>query len=451
MVIIGVNARTLGAHLGGWRHPDSWHPTMMNLKNTILCAQIAERGKLDLIFLADGNGVRQMDKPALFTACSPSDRPAVFEPVTMLSAIAMVTEHIGLVATATTSYEEPYTLARKFASLDHISNGRAGWNLVTTSNAEDALNFGKSEHMPRDIRYERAREFVDVVRGLWDSWEPDAFPQDQAAGKYLDPSKVHLTNHQGKYFSVRGPLNVARAPQGHPLIFQAGQSEGGKELAAATADCIFGGGGSKEESIALYADIKGRMDKYGRRPETLKILPGAGVYVGRTEGEAEELFQELQALIPEALGLEYLSKNLDTDLSGYPLDGPLPELAPEKVGGVSSRYNVAKMAAREGLSIRQTYQRVLGAAGGTMLKGTPKQIADEIEDWHASKACDGFIIGGAIMPRCLEDFVDLVVPELQRRGLFRREYEGKTLRENLGLPAAPPPAYARAKVEMAMS
>ncbi len=256
-MVIGVNARTLGAHLGGWRHPDSWSPAVMNLKNSIMCAQIAERGKLDLIFLADGVGVRQLDKPKLFAACSPSDRPAVFEPITMLSAIAMKTEHVGLVATATTTYEEPYTLARKFASLDHISEGRAGWNLVTTSNAEDSMNFGKEQHMGRDERYERAREFVDVVRGLWDSWEEDAFPQDKSTGQFLDPDKVHLLNHRGKHFNVRGPLNVARPPQGHPVIFQAGQSEGGLELAAATADCVFGGGGNKEQSIELYANLKG--------------------------------------------------------------------------------------------------------------------------------------------------------------------------------------------------
>lgn len=433
MMVIGVNARTLGAHLGGWRHPDSWSPAMMNLQNTILCAQIAERGKLDLIFLADGNGVRQMDKPALFSACSPSDRPAVYEPVTLLSAVAMFTKHIGLVATATTTYEEPYTLARKFASLDHLSGGRAGWNLVTTSNAEDALNFSRDAHMQREDRYERAREFAEVVRGLWDSWAEDAFPQDKGTGQFLDAAKVRLLNHKGKHFSVRGPLNVARAPQGHPVIFSAGQSDAGRELIASTADCVFASGNSKEETAELYADIKGRMAKHGRHPDTLKILPGLAVYVGRTAAEADELFEQLQALIPETLGVEYLSKLLEMDLSSYPLDGPVPELGEQNVGGTAGRYSVHNMAKRDNLSIRQTYQRILGASGGGMFKGDPKMVADQMEDWYNSKACDGFIVGGPVMPRGLNDFVDLVVPELRRRGLFRKEYEGSTLRDNLGL------------------
>jgi alkanesulfonate monooxygenase len=406
---------------------------MMNLQNSILCAQTAERGKFDLIFLADGNGIRQMEKPALFEACSPSDRPAVFEPVTLLSALAMVTKHVGLVATATTTYEEPYLLARKFASLDHLSNGRAGWNLVTTSNAEDSLNFGKTEHAAREIRYERAKEFADVVKGLWDSWAEDAFPQDKATGRFLDSGKVRVLNHKGKHFSVQGPLNVARAPQGYPVIFSAGQSEPGKELIASTADCLFASGNSKDSTQKLCVDIRDRMVKYGREPNSLKILPGLAVYVGRTEDEAKQLYRELTELIPPALGVDYLSKQVEMDLTEYPLDGPLPEITHENIGGTSSRYTIANLAKREGLTIRQTYQRVLGSASGGMVIGDPKQVADYMEDWYSSKACDGFIIGGAVMPRGLNDFVDLVVPELQRRGIFRKEYEGTTLRDNLGL------------------
>jgi alkanesulfonate monooxygenase len=414
----------------------------MNLQNSILCAQIAERGKFDLIFLADGNGVREMDRPSLFAACSPSDRPAVFEPVTLLSAIAMVTKHVGLVATATTTYEEPYTLARKFASLDHLSNGRAGWNLVTTSNAEDALNFGRTEHVARDVRYERAKEFADVVKGLWDSWAADAFPQDKATGQYLDPNKVHVLNHKGNHFSVRGPLNVARAPQGYPVIFSAGQSDPGKELIASTADCLFASGNSKEGTLKLSVDIRARMAKYGRAPDSLKILPGLAVYIGRTEAEARQLYRELTELIPPALGVDYLSKQLEMDLTGYPLDGPVPEIKAEVIGGTSSRYTITNLAKTENLTIRQTYQRVLGSASGGMVIGDPGQVADYMEDWYTSKACDGFIIGGGIMPRGLSDFVDLVVPELQRRGIFRKEYEGKTMRENLGLPIPSNPYFA---------
>jgi alkanesulfonate monooxygenase len=431
MMILGANARAVGAHLGGWRHPDSWKPVVMNLQNTIKCAQTAERGKFDLIFLADGNGVRQMDKPALFEACSPSDRPAVFEPVTLLSAIAMVTKHVGLVATATTTYEEPYMLARKFASLDHLSNGRAGWNLVTTSYDEDSLNFGRDEHVAREERYERAREFATVVRGLWDSWAEDAFPENQATGQLLDASKVHVLNHKGRFFSVRGPLNVARPPQGYPVLVSAGQSEPGKELIASLADCMFASGKSKEDTRQTYVDIKARMAKYGRSPDQLKVLPGLAVYVGKTESAARELYEDLQNLISPRVGIEYLSKILNMDISGYPVDGPLPELT-ETVGGLSTRYTVANMAKRENLTIRQTYQRILGSSSN-MFIGDPVQIADEMEDWYRSQACDGFILGGGVMPGGLDDFVDLVVPELQKRGLFRKDYQGSTMRENLGL------------------
>ena len=432
MMILGANARAVSAHLGGWRHPKSWKPVAMNLQNQVNCAQIAERGKFDMIFLADGNGVRQMSRPALFEAVSPSDRPVVYEPVTLLSAIAMTTKHIGLVATATTTYEEPYMLARKFASLDHISNGRSGWNLVTTSNAEDSLNFGRDEHVGRDDRYERANEFVAVCRGLWDSWSEDAFPQDQATGRFLDRTKVHTLNHKGKFFSVQGPLNVARPPQGYPVLFSAGQSEPGKELTAALADCMFASGKSKEDTRETYVDVKGRMAKYGRSPDLLKILPGLAVYVGKTEAEARKLFNDLQDLISPTVGVEYLSNILNMDVSGYPLDGPLPEIS-ETIGGTSGRYKVWEMAKRENLSIRQTYQRILGSSSN-MFIGDPIQIADEMEDWYRGGACDGFMVGGGIMPDGLTDFVDLVVPELQKRGLFKKDYYGPTMRENLRLP-----------------
>jgi N-acetyl-S-(2-succino)cysteine monooxygenase len=444
MMILGANARALGAHLGGWRHPDSWKPTVMSLQNAITCAQIAERGKFDLIFLADGNGVRQMDKTALFEAVSPSDRPAVFEPVTLLSAIAMVTKHVGLVATATTTYEEPYLLARKFASLDHLSNGRAGWNLVTTSNAEDALNFGRAEHVARDERYERAKEFAIVVKGLWDSWAEDAFPENQSTGQLLDSTKVHLLNHKGKFFSVRGPLNVARPPQGHPVLFSAGQSEPGKELTAALSDCMFASGKTKEDTRETYVDIKSRMAKYGRSPDSLKILPGLAVYVGKTEAAARKLYEDLHELISPKVGVEYLSEILNMDISGYPLDGPLPEIS-ETIGGTSGRYTVANMAKRENLTIRQTYQRILGSSSNTFI-GDPIQIADAMEDWYKSQACDGFILGGGVMPGGLADFVDMVVPELQRRGLYRKEYEGATMRENLGLQKPPSQFFSTAAI-----
>jgi FMN-dependent oxidoreductase (nitrilotriacetate monooxygenase family) len=446
MMILMTGLLGLGGHLGGWRHPDSWNDTVMNLEHAIEIAQTAERGKLDLLFLADGNAVRQMENPALFAANSPSDRPAVFEPVTLLTAVAMHTRHIGLLATATTTYEEPYLLARKFASLDHLSKGRACWNIVTTSNPGDSLNFGRTEHVARDVRYERALEFIDICKGLWDSWAPDAFLQNKDTGQYLDPAKVHTLNHVGKFFSVKGPLNVARCPQGYPVMFTAGQSEGGRELAASTADCLFSLTDTKEKGQAFYADIKGRMAKYGRAPDTLRIVPGCGVYVGRTAAEADELYEELQSLISPALGVHYLSKSVKMDLSPFPIDGPMPDLSAEIVGIASFRQSIAEMAKRDNLTIRQTYQRVLPSMGHPVFKGNAKQVADEIEDWYTSKACDGFNVLTPLLPRGLNDLVDLVVPELQRRGLFRKEYTGKTLRENMGLPVPQNPYFPQTRV-----
>ena len=439
VMILGVNAGALGGHLGGWRHRDAFPTSAMQLRNVIEVAQIAESGKMDMIFLADGNGVRGMDKPALFAANSPTDRPAVFEPVTLFAAVAQHTQHIGFVATATTTYEEPYTIARKFASLDHLSGGRAAWNVVTTSNAEDALNFSYDEHVARERRYDRAREAVAVVRGLWDSWGGEAFPQDKATGQYLDPAKVKLLNHKGAHFAVRGPLNIARTPQGHPVLFSAGQSDAGLELAASSSDALFGSATSKAEGQAVYADVKGRMAKYGRHPDQLRVLPGVAVFVGPTTAEADDLCGELQSLIPESLGTAYLSKIVGYDVSSHPVDGPMPLNEGAKIGGTHTAQQIQRLAAEQGLSIRQTYERVLPSAVGNMIKGNPIEVADIMEDWYRSKAADGFVIAIPIMPRLLRDFVSLVIPELQRRGLFRTEYSGTTLRDNLRLSVPPDP------------
>jgi alkanesulfonate monooxygenase len=434
MMILAVSGGALGGHLGGWRHRDAYPSVTMQLDVMIATAKLAEEGGLDLIFLADGNGVRQMDKPALFAATSPSDRPAVFEPVTLFAALSQHTKHLGFVATATTSYEEPYLIARKFASLDHISGGRAAWNLVTTQYVEDAKNFNRDEHMGRQERYERARESLDVVRALWDSWAEDAFVQDKATGRYLNPERVRLTNHRGKYFQVKGPLNIGRAPQGHPVVFMAGQSDAGRDLAAYGGEALFGTASSKAEAQREYADIKGRMEKYGRPPDALKIL-----LVGRTEAEAEELFQELQSLISEPLAVTYLSKIVGMDVTRLPVDGPMPARGGEALGGTAIGRSVLEMAAREGLTVRQTYERVLPSMSGSMVRGTASQVADVLEDWYRGQACDGFVLSFPVQPRCLRDFVDLVVPELRRRGLRPPAYRGRTLRENMGLnrPADP--------------
>ena len=427
----------VGGHLGGWRHKDAFDKPVMNLEAFIEMSQIAERGKLDAVFLADGNGVRDMHTPALFAANHPSARPSFFEPTTLLSAVAMVAKRIGVVATATSTYDEPWMVARRFASMDHLSKGRAGWNLVTASNAGDALNFGRPEQA-REDRYARAQEFYEVVAKLWDSWAPDAFPQNKETGQYLDPSRVRHIDHKGTHFSVKGPLNISQTPQGRPVVFMAGQSEPGMELAARYADGLFGAGTTKQDCIDAYANIKGRMARYGRPPEALKILPGVSIYVGRTAAEAEEFYEELQSLISPALGVHYLSKMLVRDLDGLPLDGPLPaDLPEETLGGSSLRRYILDMARRDNLTIRETYQRTLPALGGPVFKGTPTQVADEMEDWWRSKACDGFTLLQPVQPRGLSDFVDLVVPELQRRGIFRKEYETTTLRGHLGLAEAP--------------
>jgi FMN-dependent oxidoreductase (nitrilotriacetate monooxygenase family) len=424
----------LGSHLGGWRHPDAWDGQVMNLDHAIATAKLAEKGLFDLLFLADGNAVRQMDKPALFAANSPSDRPAVFEPITLLAAISQHTSHIGLLATATTTFDEPYLMARRFASLDHLSGGRACWNVVTTSYPGDALNFSRDAHVPRGERYERSREFVDVCKGLWDSWATDAFIENKSTGQFLDPSRVRTLDHQGKHFKIKGPLNVARSPQGWPVLFLAGQSEEGREMAAEHADCVFAVTNNLPDGKVFYADVKGRLAKYGRSEDSLRIMPGCTVFVGRTESEADELFEELQALIPPSVGVPYLSKLVEMDLSPFPLDGPLPDLSADTIAIASFRKTIASMAKRDNLSIRQTYERVLPSMGHIVFRGNPQQVADQMEEWYRGKACDGFNVGMPVMPRCLGNFVDLVVPELQKRGLYRTAYTGRTLRENMGLP-----------------
>ncbi len=423
----------LGSHLAGWRHRDAWSPTTMSLDNAIHIAKTAERGKFDMLFLADGNAVRQMDNPILFSATSRSDRPAAFEPLTLLAALSQHTRHIGLFATATTTYDEPYLLARRFASLDHLSKGRACWNIVTGSYPGDSVNFGRATHVPHAERYERAREFVEICKGLWDSWAEDAFIEDKATGRFLDPAKVQRLNHVGKHFSVQGPLNVARPPQGYPLLCSAGQSEEGRELAAEHAEGIFSVAFTKQEAQEFYADLKGRMAKFGRDPHELRVMPGVTIYLGRSEAEADELYRELQELILPDLGVAYLSKYCQMDLSPYPVDGPMPDLTGAMPGVTSYRKSIANLARSENLTIRQTYERVVPSLGHVMFKGNPVQIADQMEDWYNGQACDGFNVDMPVAPRSLENFVDLVVPELQRRGIFRTEYAGGTLRETMGL------------------
>ena len=424
----------IGAHLGGWRHPTAYDDPVMNLPRMIEYARLAERGRLDGLFLADGNGIRDMDKPALFAANFPSARPGVFDPVVLMTALAGHTERIGLVSTATTTFDEPWVVARRFASLDHVSGGRAGWNAVTAANAGDAFNFGHAHPVGREDRYARADEFIEVVRGLWDSWADDAFVQDKASGQFLDPSRVRRLDHAGRFFNVAGPLNVPRTPQGQPVVFTAGQSDAGKELAARHADAMFGTGDTKQTCAAEYRDIKGRMAKYGRHPDSLKFIPGVTVFAARTAAEADTLYDELNALIPAALGVDYLSKIVTRDLAGLPLDAPMPPLADEVASSSTVRTMVVRHIREQAMTIGQAARMVVRDFGTPVIKGSGSDVADELEDWYRSGACDGFVLTFPVVPLGLQNFVELVIPELQRRKLFRMEYEGRTLRDHLRLP-----------------
>ena len=424
---LGAFMRPVSIHTGAWRYPGAYPDANFNLSHLKRFAQTLERGKFDAFFMADHLAVLDMPIAALRR----SHTVTSFEPFTLLSALAGTTERIGLVATASTTFDEPYHIARRFASLDHISGGRAGWNIVTTSNPDAALNFGLEDHVEHDERYVRAREFYDVVTGLWDSWADDAFIRDVESGIYFDPAKLHVLNHKGPHLSVRGPLNIARPIQGWPVIVQAGASETGRQLAAETAEVVFGASPTLAAGQSFYADVKGRMRKLGRDPDQLKILPGAFVVVGETIEEARAKRAHLDGMVHYDSGIASLSSALGHDASGFDPDGPLPDI-PETNASKSARERIVDLARRENLTVRQLAQRV-GSFSGLAFVGTPASIADEMEEWLATEASDGFNIMFPYLPGGLDDFVETVVPELQRRGIFRREYDGTTLREHLGL------------------
>ena len=425
---LGAFMRPVSIHTAAWRYPGAFPDANFNIQHLVRFAQTLERGLFDAFFMADHLAVLNMPMAALKRSATVTS----FDPPTLLPALAMVTRHLGLIATASTTFEEPYHVARRFASLDHLSGGRAGWNIVTTSNPDAALNFGLEEHVEHDERYRRGREFFDVVTGLWDSWADDAFIRDVERGIYFDPAKLHVLNHKGKYFSVRGPLNVARPIQGWPVIVQAGASEAGRQIAAETAEVIFASSRTLAEGREFYADVKGRMEKLGRARDHMKILPGALVVVGDTVEEARAKRERLDSLVHPDSGIASLSIALGHDASGFDLDGPLPEI-PETNASQSGRERVIAVARREGLTVRQLARRA-GGYGGLSMVGTPATIADTMQEWLESEASDGFNVMFPYLPEGLDDFVERVVPELQRRGIFRREYEGRTLRENLGLP-----------------
>jgi alkanesulfonate monooxygenase len=426
---LGAFMRPASIHTGAWRYPGAWPDMNFNFAHLKHSIQALERAKFDAFFMADHMAVLNMPLDAL----KRSHTVTSFEPFTLLSALSQATERIGLVATGSTTFDAPYHIARRFASLDHISGGRAGWNVVTTSNPDAALNFGLEEHVEHDERYRRAREFYDVVTGLWDSWADNAFIRDVEHGIFFDPTKMHVLDHKGKYLSVRGPLNIARPVQGWPVIVQAGASEAGRQLAAETAEAVFTAQSNLAAGREFYADLKGRMKELGRAPGDMKILPACFVVVGDTVEEARAKRAKLDSLVDYANAIASLSIALGHDASKFDPDGPLPADIPESNASQSGRQRAIDLASREKLTVRQLAQRLGGYAGLAMV-GTPKTIADEMEEWLFTEGSDGFTVMFPYLPGALDDFVERVIPELQGRGLYRRDYEGTTLREHLGLP-----------------
>jgi len=438
---LGAFFNPTGHHVASWRHPRAQADAGINFKHYVEMTQAAERAKFDMVFLADNVCVREANMEAL---CRSAQYIANFEPITLLSALSALTTRIGLVATASTSYNEPFHVARKFASLDHLSGGRAGWNLVTSGQEAEAKNFGREKHYQHGERYERAREFAQIVVGLWDSWDDDAFVRDKESGLFFQPDKLHALNHKGENFSVRGPLNIPRTPQGRPVIVQAGGSEDMIKVAAEFAEVIFCAPLTLEAAQKFYAELKSRVAAHGRNPDHVKIMPGLSAIIGRTEAEAEERYEYLQSLIHPMVAREILSMVLGhVDLSSYPLDDPLPENLPLSNASQSTFQYVTDMARKEKLTMRQVALRVAGARGKSVVKGTPLAVADQMETWFREDGCDGFNLMPPFLPGGLDDFIEMVLPELRRRGLFRTEYEGRTYRENLGLPR-PQSRYANA-------
>jgi alkanesulfonate monooxygenase len=425
---LGAIMRPVAIHTAWWRYPGAYPDANFNLKHLVRFIQTLERARFDAFFMADHLAVLNMPIQALRRSATATS----FEPLTLLSALAMVTERIGLIATASTTFDEPYHIARRFASLDHISNGRAGWNVVTTANPEAALNFGLTDHVEHDERYRRAREFQAVVTGLWDSWADDAWRQDQASGIFFDPARMHVLAHKGEHLSVRGPLNIARPIQGWPVIVQAGASDAGRQLAAETAEVVFGSSRTIEDARHFYKDVKARVTAAGRSADQFKILPGALVVTGRTSTEAQEKKALLDSLVHPESGVPNLSIRLGIDASTFDLDAPLPDI-PQSNQSRSGRDTIVALARRENLTVRQLAQ-LAGGFGGLEMVGTAGEIADMMQSWLETDAADGFNIMFPTVPAGLDDFVGLVVPELQRRGIFRTAYAGTTLREHLGLP-----------------
>lgn len=428
---LGAFVHETGQHVAAWRHPQAHMQSGTSFAEMVETAQLAERGKFDLLFLADSAAVNLSGSANVRGRMG---KVVKFEPMTILSALAAVTKNLGLVATSTTTFNEPYTLARQFASLDQISGGRSGWNLVTSNNEQDALNYSREAHLSHSDRYDRAIEFADVVNGLWDSWDHDAFIRDKEGGVFFDPAKMHVLNHKGKHFQVRGPLNVACSPQGRPVLVQAGASGTGRDVAARLAELVFTAATTFEQAKEFYDDVRTRIPRFGRSQDQVKVMPGFYPVVAPTASEAQEKYDYLQSLIQKPVGISILEHTIGVHgLDKIPLDGPVPEMA-DTNGPLSRQRLLLEQARRDKLTFWELCLANAGPRGHALSIGTPTQVADEMEHWFKDGAADGFNVMPAWLPGSLKDFVDLVIPELQRRGLFRTEYEAMTLRENLGLP-----------------
>ena len=418
---LGVFVLSTGNHIAGWRHEGAF-TSHMELPALQAIARIAERGLFDLLFISDAMAMDPTDHPSFMCR---------FEPTTLITALSACTKHIGLGATVSTSFSEPFNVARVFGSIDHISGGRAAWNVVTSSNPRAALNFNLDEHLDHALRYDRANEFVDVVFGLWDCWDDGAIIADKTSGRFIDPSKIRPLNHQGRFFKVRGPVNMARCPQGRPVIIQAGGSAPGLELAARTADVVFSVVQDLDSAKLAYADLKGRMAQYGRAPEEIVVLPGVMPIIGDSDAEARAKLAKLQSWVTLDNAATLVESRIGYSVAGYPLDGPVPP-PPVTQGSRTFNHVLYETARRENMTLRDLYNLTAAARGHWVLCGTPQKIADTLEQWFADGAADGFNVLPAWFPGAFDEFVDRVVPELQRRGLFRREYEGATLRDLFG-------------------
>jgi N-acetyl-S-(2-succino)cysteine monooxygenase len=419
---LGVFVQTPGHHVGGWRHPDAVVDSWPNLALMKHIAATAERGKFDMFFLGDGFATGYGEHPSTI---------GKFEPLTLLSALAMGTSRLGLAATGSTTYAEPYQIARSFASLDHLSGGRAAWNVVTTAYPKSAAVFGR-QHPPHAERYAMAEEFVEACRILWDSWADDAFIADKKAGTFVRPGSLRVPAFHGKYFTVEGGLNVPRSPQGHPVLIQAGSSGPGQTLASRIADVVFTAQNDLAEAQAFYRGVKAQVAGFGRPADEVLVMPGVFPVIGRTAGEAQEIFAELNRNIDTAQAFTVLSERLGADMSVHPLDGPVPAV-PETEHLKSRAALLIEMARRDKLTLRQLYYRVAAARGHLLLIGTGGEIADVLEAWFRAGAADGFNVMPPFFPGQFDAFVAEVVPRLQERGLFRADYTGTTLRDHLGL------------------